>query len=83
MNDASVNTAPMSSLRPLARVVAAALDVVVSSDSTCGGEMNVSIVARQSQRATGVHMVQGGRGSTCTLPLSMETIAMLSVSTPA
>jgi hypothetical protein len=73
----------MSSLRPLARVAAAALDVVVSSDSTCGGEMNVSIVARQSQRATGVHMVQGGRGSTCTLPLSMEIIATLPVSSPA
>ena len=38
MNDASVNTALMSSLRPLARVAAAALDVVVSSDSTCSGE---------------------------------------------
>jgi hypothetical protein len=35
VNDASVNTALMSSLRPLARVAAAALDVEVSSDSTC------------------------------------------------
>jgi hypothetical protein len=38
VNDVSVNTAVMSSLRPLDRVAAAVWDAVVSSDSTCSRE---------------------------------------------
>jgi hypothetical protein len=48
VNDASVNTALMSSLRPLARVAAAALDVVVSSDSTCTLPLSMEIIATLS-----------------------------------
>jgi hypothetical protein len=45
VNDASVNTALMSSLRPVDRVAAAALDVVVSSDSTCTLPLRMDTIA--------------------------------------
>jgi hypothetical protein len=62
VNDASVNTALMSSLRPVDRVAAAALDVVVSSDSTCsrerGHNLDSTCVWAKPSQASNTHKLR-------------------------